>query len=71
MKGVTDMLEEVHSKLYLEVKVAKYEVQTRHLDLVEEVNSYVNEVMDIVMRKNKVKEQPEEEKKDEDEQAAQ
>ena len=38
MKGVTDMLEEVHSKLYLEVKVAKYEVQTRHLDLVDEVN---------------------------------
>ena len=62
------MLEEVHSKLYLEVKVAKYEVQTRHLDLVEEVNSYVNEIMDIVYRRKKVNEQPEEEKKDEDEQ---
>ena len=69
MQVVTEMLDEVHSKLYLEKKVAMYEVDTRRDGLYEEVMEYVNEILDVLHGRNRANAQPEEEKKDE--QAAQ
>ena len=71
LEEVNNMLEEVKAKLQTEIRVAKYEVDARYNDVVEEVQSYMNELDEIRQRFKKMpKEDDEEEKKDEDDQAA-
>ena len=42
MEKVTKMLDEVHSKLRTEVKVAMYELDQRYQEIVDQVNGFVN-----------------------------